>query len=299
MRELVILGTASAVPTRTRNHNGYYLRWDGRNILLDPGEGAQRQCTLAGVSVAAITDVCISHFHGDHCLGLPGVIQRLSHDRVEREIPVAFPAAGHDYFDRLAHASVFNTQTPIRAQPLEDASTTWESGGLQFQALPLDHRIPTVGFQVREPDGLRFLPDRLEACGVRGPDVGALQAHGELTIDGIRVALSDVTEPKPGMRFAHIMDTRLCDNAFALAERADVALFEATFLEEDAQLAREFGHLTAAQAARIAAETGVRRVVLSHFSQRYGDTVRFLEEARAIHEHTILAEDLARIPLRA
>jgi ribonuclease Z len=83
-RELVVLGTASQAPTRTRNHNGYLLRWDDEGILFDPGEGTQRQLTLAGVAASAITRICITHFHGDHCLGLPGVIQRLSLDRVAR-----------------------------------------------------------------------------------------------------------------------------------------------------------------------------------------------------------------------
>jgi ribonuclease Z len=85
-RELVVLGTASQVPTRRRNHNGYLLRWDGEGILFDPGEGTQRQMLYAGVSASGLSRLCLSHFHGDHCLGLPGVIARLSLDRVHRPV---------------------------------------------------------------------------------------------------------------------------------------------------------------------------------------------------------------------
>src|SRR5919198_3236532 len=93
-RELGVLGTASQAPTRERNHNGYLLRWADEGFLFDPGEGAQRQLLLAGVPASAITRVCITHFHGDHCLGLPGVLQRLSLDRVPRPVEVRFPASG-------------------------------------------------------------------------------------------------------------------------------------------------------------------------------------------------------------
>ena len=97
-RELVVLGTASQAPTRRRNHNGYLLRWDGEGLLFDPGEGTQRQMTHAGVASSAITRICLTHFHGDHCLGLPGVVQRLSLDRVPHPVHAHHPASGQVYF---------------------------------------------------------------------------------------------------------------------------------------------------------------------------------------------------------
>ena len=96
-----MLGTACQAPTRRRNHNGYLLRWDGEGILFDPGEGTQRQMVLAGVSASDLTRICVSHFHGDHCLGLTGVVQRLALDRVEHPVPAHYPASGQEYFDRL------------------------------------------------------------------------------------------------------------------------------------------------------------------------------------------------------
>src|SRR5919198_5227414 len=107
-RELVVLGTASQAPTRQRNHNGYLLRWDAEGILFDPGEGTQRQLILAGVAPSAITRICITHFHGDHCLGLPGVVQRLALDGVAHPVDVYFPASGLEYFERLRRASIFH-----------------------------------------------------------------------------------------------------------------------------------------------------------------------------------------------
>src|SRR5882757_7776135 len=118
MRELVVLGTASQVPTRARNHNGYFLRWDDQGFLFDPGEGTQRQMTLAGVAATDITRICVTHFHGDHCLGLPGIVQRLSLDRVQHTVSAHYPASGQHFYERLKHASSFYETATIDEHPV-------------------------------------------------------------------------------------------------------------------------------------------------------------------------------------
>ena len=106
-RELVILGTASQVPTRHRNHNGYFLRFDQHGFLFDPGEGTQRQMVRAGVSATDVTRICVTHFHGDHALGLPGILQRISLDAVPHQVTCHFPRDHAEYFDRLRHATPY------------------------------------------------------------------------------------------------------------------------------------------------------------------------------------------------
>ena len=132
-RELVVLGIASQVPTRHRNHNGYLLLWDGQGILFDPGEGTQRQMLYASVSAAQITRICISHFHGDHCLGLAGIVQRVSLDRVPHEIPVHFPASGQTYLDRLRKASIFKDEAKISERPLSACNAQAEENTCQVR----------------------------------------------------------------------------------------------------------------------------------------------------------------------
>ena len=298
-RQLVVLGTASQAPTRYRNHNGYLLRWDTAGILFDPGEGTQRQFTFAGASPTAITTICVSHFHGDHCLGLPGVLQRLSLDRVTRPIAVHYPASGQAYFDRLRHASIFDDRLDVIARPVDapaDAAVTVDdAAAFRLLARRLDHRADSVGWRLEEPDGRRMLPDKLDRLGVRGPDVGALHELGVLTVGGRDVTLEEVSEVRRGQRFAFVMDTRLCDGAFELAAGADLLVCEATFLQADAQLAHDYGHLTAGQAGRIAAEAGARRLVLTHFSQRYPDAESHRREAEELFGDVVVAEDLMRV----
>jgi ribonuclease Z len=293
MRELIILGTASQVPTRYRNHNAYVLRWDDEVILFDPGEGTQRQMMLAGLSVSPITRICVTHFHGDHSLGLPGVIQRISLDRVPHPVVVNFPAGGRAYFDRLRHATSFWDHSDLRPEPVGAGFETETSAG-RLTALPLWHSLETYGYRLAEPDGRRILPDRLAARGVTGPAVGELQRTGRLG----GVTLADVSTPRPGQSFAFVMDTGLCDNVYALAEGVDLLVIEATFLTEDALLGRRYGHLTAGQAAAVARESRVRTLVLTHFSQRYPSPDRFLDEARAeFAGDIVVAEDLMRVPV--
>src|SRR5438874_162410 len=235
MRELVVLGTASQVPTRYRNHNGYLLRWDGEGILFDPGEGTQRQFLLAGVSPTAITRICVSHFHGDHCLGLPGIIQRLSLDRIQHRVEVHYPASGQAFYERLRHASLFDDRADVVASPVSDDPVTVVAGPEPFTlaARPLDHRVDAIGWRLEEPAGRRMVPARLAAAGVRGPHVGRLQREGALTVSGRRVTVEEVSDLRPGQRFAFVMDTRMCDAARELAEGADLLVGESTFLDRD------------------------------------------------------------------
>jgi ribonuclease Z len=297
-RELVVLGTASQAPTRERNHNGYLLRWDGEGLLFDPGEGTQRQLLLAGVPSSAITRICLTHFHGDHCLGLPGVVQRMSLDRVPHPVPAHFPASGAEYFARLRAASVFHDVLDLRAEPLTADGPVAAGESWTLSARRLDHPVEAFGYRLVEPDGRRMLPDALAAAGVAGPDVGRLQRAGTLDAGGRTVRLADVSAPRPGQRFAFVMDTRLCDAVWALAEGVDLLVVESTFLAEDAALATEYGHLTARQAATVAAGCGVRTLVLTHFSQRYRDPERFREEAAAVFDgELVVAADLQTVPV--
>ncbi|MGA3487209.1 ribonuclease Z [Micromonosporaceae bacterium DT55] len=296
MRELVVLGTASQAPTRTRNHNGYVLRWDDEVICFDPGEGSQRQLLHTGVTSIDLTRICVTHFHGDHCLGLPGLIQRRNLDRATAPLPVHFPGTDAEYFHRLANASLFHSTIEVRPAPVEHDGQEFHTRAGILRARRLRHPVATYGYQLIEPDGRRMLPERLAAHGIDGPDVGRLLRDGSLDRDGRRITPAEVSTARPGQRFAFVMDTGLCDNVYALAEDADLLVIESTFLERDAARAAEVGHLTAAQAARVAAESGVRKLVLTHFSQRYSDAAEFAAEAR---EHftgeLVVAEDLDRV----
>ncbi|WP_407564875.1 ribonuclease Z [Streptomyces sp. 184] len=296
-RELVVLGTASQVPTRQRNHNGYVLRWDGEGILFDPGEGTQRQMLRAGVAAHDLNRVCLTHFHGDHCLGLPGVIQRINLDRVPHPVTVHFPASGRHFYERLRYASAYRETAKIEAGPVGGDGVVAATPAYTLLAHRLDHPVESYGYRLVEPDGRRMLPERLARAGIAGPDISRLQREGSLR--GVRV--EEVSEVRRGQRVAFIMDTGLCEGVYTLAEEVDLLVIESTFLGAETALAVEYGHLTAAQAAGVAIAAGVRHLVLTHFSQRYPDPADFAREAReAGYEGPLtVAADLGRVPVPA
>ncbi|WP_327283370.1 MULTISPECIES: ribonuclease Z [unclassified Streptomyces] len=295
VREFVVLGTASQVPTRHRNHNGYLLRWDGEGILFDPGEGTQRQMLRAGVAAHDINRICITHFHGDHSLGLAGVIQRINLDRVPHPVTAHYPASGQKFFDRLRYATAYRETVALGEQPVAGDGTLARGPSYTLEARLLSHPVESFGYRLTEPDGRRMVPELLARHGIKGPDVGRIQREGQLG----GVTLDDVSEPRPGQSFAFVMDTRLCPGVDELAAGCDMLVIESTFLDEDEALATDHGHLTAGQAARAARDAGVRHLVLTHFSQRYSDPQEFERQARAagFEGELTIAADLVRVPL--
>lgn len=288
MREFVVLGTASQVPTRTRNHNGYVLHWDGEGLLFDPGEGTQRQMIQASVSASRITRICITHVHGDHCFGLPGVLSRMALDGVDHPVHLHFPASGEDMIRALV--AVASPGVDLRLHPHGGAGAIAEG----VEVRPLLHRIETYGYRVVEPEGRSLLPERLAAAGITGSDIGRLQRDGNLGA----VRLEDVSVPRPAQSFAFVMDTAPCDGAEELAAGADLLVAESTFSDDDGGLAAQYRHLTAGQAGALAATAEAGMLILTHFSSRYPDVGMLAEQARARSggAAVVAANDLDRVP---
>lgn len=299
VRELVVLGSSARFPTETRNPSGYFLRWDGEGLMFDPGEGTQRQMIFSDITATSLTRMFISHFHADHCLGLAGLCQRISLDRVPHAVEVYFPESGRAYYERLRKASIYHAAAKLDPRPVADAPL----GGLrllhsdehiQILGAPLDHVVSCMGYRLEEKPRRTMLPDKLRAAGVVGPAIKALQQNGFSMVDGRRVSLEDVSVPRPGQSVAVIMDTRPCAQALALAEGADLLLVASTYLEKDRALAEKKKDMTAVEAARLARSAGAKKLVLTHFDPMYSDLGPFLEEAAPVFSGVSVAHDGAR-----
>lgn len=293
-RELVVLGTASQAPTRHRNHNGYLLRWDGFGVLFDPGEGTQRQMVMAGVSSSDIDMICLTHLHGDHCLGLPGVLARMSLDARTGDVEVLYPQPSGFELGHLLHAAVGRrTVTPVPVPCVEGLAR--DGPPLRITARWLDHRAPTLGWRLDEPPGRTMDRAALDRAGVSGPAVGELIARGSISTSQGTVHIDQVSRPRRGQSFALVMDTRPCPASVELARDVDLLVCESTFLRGEESLADQYKHMTAAQAASLARDAGARRLVLTHFSQRHPDESVYYDEAAVIFPDVVAARDLDRI----
>lgn len=290
-KTFIALGTASQVPTRERNHNGYFIRWDTEGFLLDPGEGTQRQMTFAGVSATQITKIFITHFHGDHCLGLAGVLQRLSLDKVPHEVEIYYPQYGQKFVENLRNASVYHNVANVVEKPFSEEGTIFQNERLLIKTLKLDHSVDSWGYRFQEIDDVTMKIEKLKEFGVSGKNVGRIKREGEIEINGEIVRLEQVSSYKRGLSVAFVMDTRICDAAYRLAKEADMLICESTYLASETEDAEKNGHLTAQQAAEIAEKANVGKLVLTHFSQRYTSIKDFEIEAQRIHHDTIAVAD--------
>lgn len=290
-REFIALGTASQVPTRERNHNSYFVRWDEEGFLFDPGEGTQRQMIFAGISASQITKIFITHFHGDHCLGLPGVLQRISLDKVPHEVELYYPSYGQKYVEHLRNSSVYFNTAKIVENPFSEEGIVFQNANLKIETRRLDHSVESWGYRFEEAGGVTMLPEKLREFGISGKNVGSLKSAGSFEINGKSVSLADVSRLKQGLSFAFVMDTGVCDAAYKLAENVDFLICESTYLSSETEDAVKNKHLTATQAAKIARKSNAGKLILTHFSQRYTSIKDFTAEAVKIHGNTVAVED--------
>ncbi len=286
-RKLIALGTGSQVPGRSRNHNGYFLRWDEQGFLFDPGEGTQRQMIYSGVSASAITKIFITHFHGDHCLGLAGVLQRIALDRVTHPVEVYFPQSGQRYFENLFDSAIYFKAAAIVPRPVKAAGIIFEDERLVIRAAPLDHGVDTFGYRITEKDAFTIMPAKAAEMGLAGPVLKELKEKGRVGAIDVR----DVSIGRPGQSFAFVMDTRPCRGALELAAGVDMLLCEATYLEEHRDRAEEYRHMTALEAGTLAREAGASRLLMAHYSHRYSDISLFEIEAGQAHPDVRALDD--------
>jgi len=294
MLSLTFLGTGAATPTVDRNVAGLAVHREGETILFDCGEGSQRQMMRYGVGFT-FAEIFFTHYHADHLLGVTGLLRTLG--LMDRTAPVTLygPRGAERVLGAAISLGIERNKFPIEIREIRagDRLTRPDYDIVVFET---EHRADTVGFALAEHVRLgRFHPERARELGIpEGPLWGRLH-HGEaITLDDGRVIRPEdlVGAPRHGRTVVYSGDTRPHLPLIEAARGADLLVHEATFGGDELDRARETGHSTAAEAARVAAEAGVRRLVLTHISPRYGrDAAELLAEARAIFPETIIARD--------
>jgi len=300
--KVIPLGTSSGKPTLKRNVSALAVVREAEWLLFDCGEGAQMQIARAGLSQSRLAAMFITHLHGDHFNGVAGLLSTMGLDRRTRALWLTGPKGLREYLDTLERLKVIFINYPLELNELEAFDgpvNAFETSEYTVTTRQLDHRLFAIGYRVDEQAKPgRFNVQRALELGVpEGPLWGRLQIGEEvMSSSGNRVQPSDVLgPPRPGKSVAYCLDTRPCTAAIDLARDVDLLIHEATYTEEFAVEAQQYGHSTAAQAARTAREAGARRLLITHFSSRYPDPAPLLREAREIFPDTTLAEDLIEI----
>lgn len=302
--DVIPLGTASAVPTGDRHLSALAVERKGRVLLFDCGEGAQYRLLDGNLTRARIDAIFITHLHGDHCYGLPGLLSTLALQQRTDPVTLVVPTGGRAMLEALPGDAPDDLPFPLRITEFGPGLTTavvYETEDLTVTARPLEHRDFAMGFRLEErvrPG--RFHPERARALGVpEGPAFAELQQGNAITTEnGTTVRPEQVLgPPRPGVSFAYVTDTRPCDEGRALADGVDLLYHDATFTDAFHTRAVETGHSTAREAAEVARDAGVDHLLLGHLSARYDDPSVLEVEARAVFPHTHVAEELHRYTL--
>ncbi len=295
--EIIFLGTGSMIPTKERNHSAALLCYKGENILIDCGEGTQRQLRMANITPTKITKILISHWHGDHILGLPGLIQTLDKHHYNKTLEIYGPKGTKKYFDNLFKG--FSYKIGIKYKIIEIIKQKFfEDDDFYLESLKLNHSIPCIGFCFIEKDIRKVNMKYLKKFKLKShPIIRNLQKGKDITWEGKKIKYKLATKLKEGKKISFITDTAYCDNAIKLSKDVDLAILEATFSHELEDKAQKYKHLTAKQAALIAKKAKAKKLILNHFSQRYRDISLLKKEAKKVFNNVETSEDFLTISL--
>ncbi|UHA73091.1 ribonuclease Z [Paenibacillus sp. 481] len=304
--DVYFLGTGAGMPTTRRNVSSLALRlYDERGTfwLFDCGEGTQHQVLRSPIKLSKCEFVFITHLHGDHLFGLPGLLSSRAFQGGTTPLTVFGPTGLKRFLETAFEVSETHLPYELHIEEIQEG-VVWSDDTFSVTALPLEHRVPSFGYRVQQkdrPGKLKF--ELLQEHGIApGPLYGKLKRGEDIELPSgeLLFAASVLGEPVPGRTVTILGDTCLCENAVRLGRDADLLVHEATFLEEKVESASEFGHSTAMGAAKVASDAGARKLVLTHFSSRYKDDdqmQQLLEEAKSIFPNTVLADEHAVIEL--
>jgi ribonuclease Z len=299
--QVIFLGTAGSVPTPTRGLPAIAIQRKNELILFDCGEGVQRQMIRAKVGFHRKTKVFITHMHGDHVLGLPGLIQTMALLDRKQKLEVFGPVGIKAFIKGIQDTVQFVLTFPIEITEIKKEGLVCAEKEYEVYSAKTDHEIFSLAYALEEkPRPGKFNPEKAEVLGVpEGPLWSKLQ-HGEkIKLSNGRVVKPEevVGEPRSGRKIVYSGDTRPTDNLVKLAAGADLLIHDATFAEELMDRAKEDGHSTPSQAAKTAKKAKAKQLILTHISARYQSTQALLEKAKEVFPKVDVAEDFMKIEI--
>lgn len=300
-----ILGTSCMVPTKDRNQIGTILEHNGNLFVFDCGEGFQRQLKIMKLPIGKIKKIFISHWHGDHVLGLNGLVQTLSNTQNVEKIQIYGPKNSKKYVKSMLNSTYFEQKIPIEVFEFEpkDNEKIKIIDNLKYEiyCAKLKHSIDCIGYLYKEKDSLNIDKEKLKKYNIleNNPILKRIKMNLPIQINDKKILPSQITYKKKGLKISFIFDTRPCQGINLLSSNCDYLVIEATHLfSKHSQKAEETEHMSAKESAEIALENNVKNLILTHFSPRYSNIDLLEDEAKQIFENVILSYDFQTIKLK-
>ena len=298
--EIIFLGTSSAVHSKDRNHPSIAIRAFGEVFLFDCGEATQKQILQTNVSPMKISKIFLTHYHGDHILGLPGLLQSMSLNGRQKKLTIYGPKGLNKIKDAIYSLGYCAIEYPVEFIEI-DSGIIIDNEEYFIQSQRVRHNVPALAYSIEEKKKPRFLRDKAIELGVPvGPAFGRLHNGEEVEIDGRIIKPEQVLgEPRKGIKITYSGDTRPCEEMIMLARDSTILIHESTFLKQDYTNAEEYAHSTSIDAAYVAKDSNSKELILTHISTRYSEDYAeiMLKEAQSVFENTRLANDFMEIEL--
>lgn len=294
--EITFLGTSSAVHTYTRNHPGIILKAFGEVMLFDCGESTQKQLIYAKISPMKISKIFISHYHGDHILGLPGLLQSLNFRGREKPLKIYGPNGIENVKNAIYSLGFCKIDFPIEFIEIRNG-TVVETEEYIIKSQKVKHNVTNLAYSIEEKKKPRFLKEKAIELGIpEGPLFGKLHNGQEVEVNGHIIQPKQVLgNPRKGVKITYSGDTRPCEEMIEFAKNSNLLIHESTYTSEDQDKAIENFHSTSQEAAKIAKYSNSKKLILTHISTRYTDTDKLLKEAKEFFENVEVATDLMTI----
>jgi len=293
--KLTFLGTGSAIPTKRRNHPAVLLQFKEENILIDCGEGTQRQFRKARINPCKITKILITHWHGDHVLGLPGLLQTLMLNGYNKTLEIYGPQGTRKMMELYLALFTHKDKINIKINEIENGKIV-ETNDFYIEAKKMEHETPANAYSFVIKEKLRIDKKKIEKLDIPHEEkkkISELQKGKDITIGDKKIKAKDYTLKEKERKATFILDTRKNKNIVPLAKNSDVLICESTYSDEEKDLAEQHFHLTSTNAAEIAKQSKSKKLILTHLSQRYDcDNKKILQQAKKVFKNTIIVDDL-------
>jgi ribonuclease Z len=297
--ELIFLGTSSAIPTSYRNHSAIILKAFGETMLFDCGEGTQLQMSKAKISPMKISKIFLTHFHGDHILGLPGIIQSMAFRGRKNPLHIFGPKGLINLINNIRNLGYFSLPFEIYMHEVKDGIVL-EEEHYTISCCLMKHSVSNFAYKVEEKRRPKFIKEKALNLGIKpGPDFGRLQQGIPVKIEDNIIKPEQVLgKDRKGLIIAYSGDTCPSKKMIEFANDADVLIHESTFEGKYNDKAKAGFHSTSIQAAQIAKKANVKKLILTHISNRYKNSDLLVTESRRVFENSIVAEDFMHLEVK-
>lgn len=291
--EIVFLGTSGMHPTKERNLFSVLFRYKSENILIDCGEGTQRQLRMMDIPSTKITRIFLTHLHGDHINGLPGLLQNLQANQYVKHLEIYGPKGLKNLMNHVY--GITGSRLKFKVNEIK-SGIVFKSKDFYVEAKELKHSTKVYGYSFIEYDKRRMNMNYLKKFKLKKHVLlGKLQKGKDIVYNGKKIKAKDATKLIKGKKLTLVTDTVYCDNCIKLAKNSDLLICESTFSKVLKDKARQYKHLTVEDAANIAKKSKSKKLIITHFSQRYKHVGILLKEAKKIFKNTVSAEDFMKV----